>query len=140
MRYMLDTCTFLYLANDYDLLDKEVIDILHNPENVLCISAETGRELVIGFNNHKFSSAKWKTSNDVIRSIEDQFGIQILPIDKHVIDTYSKLKLNLGQNHKDPSDHIIISHAITTKMPLITSDRKFTYYTKQGLDLILNKR
>ena len=140
MRYMLDTCTFLYLANDYDLLDEDVIVILQNPENVLCISAETGRELVIGFNNHKFSSAKWKTSSDVIRSVENQFGIQILPIDKHVIDTYSQLTLNLGQNHKDPSDHIIISHAITTKMPLITSDRKFAFYTNQGLELILNKQ
>ena len=37
MRYMLDTCTFLYLANDHDLLTKEVADILHDPENVLCI-------------------------------------------------------------------------------------------------------
>ena len=51
---MLDTCTFHYLANDHDLLTKEVADILHDPENVLCISAETGRELVVGFNNRKF--------------------------------------------------------------------------------------
>ena len=137
---MLDTCIFLYLANDNDLLDKEVVEILQDPENVLCISAETGRELVVGFNNHKFSSAKWKTSNDVIRSVEDQFGIQILPIDKHVIDTYSKLELNVARAHKDPSDHIIISHAITAKTPLITSDTKFSFYTKQGLELILNKR
>ena len=137
---MLDTCTFLYLANDHDLLDKNVVDILHDPENVLCISAETGRELVVGFNNHKFTSVKWKTSNDMIRSIEHDFGIQILPIDKKVIDTYSKLELNLGQDHKDPSDHIIISHAITVKIPLISSDSKFPFYTKQGLELVLNKK
>ncbi len=30
MRYMLDTCTFLYLANDHDLLTKEVADILRD--------------------------------------------------------------------------------------------------------------
>ncbi len=63
MRYMLDTCTFLYLANDHDLLD-----------------------------------------------------------------------------HRDPSDHIIISHAMTLKMPLISSDTKFGFYAKQGLDLIINKK
>ncbi len=30
MRYMLDTCTFLYLANDHDMLTKEVADILRD--------------------------------------------------------------------------------------------------------------
>lgn len=30
MRYMLDTCTFLYLANDHDLLTKEVADFLRD--------------------------------------------------------------------------------------------------------------
>lgn len=80
---MLDTCTFLYLANDHDLLDRRVADILHDPDNVLCVSAETGRELIVGFNNRKFTSKKWKTSNDVIRSIQDDFGILILPIEKN---------------------------------------------------------
>lgn len=140
MRYMLDTCTFLYLANDHDLLDRNVADILHDPSNVLCVSAETGRELIVAFNNRKFTSKKWKTSNDMIRSIESDFGIQILPIDKNVIDTYSMLELNELQDHRDPSDHIIISHAMTLKMPLISSDTKFGFYAKQGLDLIINKK
>jgi PIN domain nuclease of toxin-antitoxin system len=35
-----------------------------------------------------------------------------------------------------PSDHIIISHAITERLPLISSDLKFPFYRKQGLDLI----
>lgn len=39
-----------------------------------------------------------------------------------------------------PSDHIIIAHAITNRMPLISSDHKFKFYTKQGLDLIFNKK
>ena len=34
------------------------------------------------------------------------------------------------------SDHIIISHAITERLPLISSDLKFPFYRKQGLDLI----
>jgi PIN domain nuclease of toxin-antitoxin system len=42
--------------------------------------------------------------------------------------------------HKDPSDHLIIAHSITEKLPLISSDQRFPYYTEQGLDLIFNKR
>lgn len=140
MRYMLDTCTFLYLANDHDLLSRSVAEILHDPENVLCISAETGRELIVGFNNRKFYSKKWKTSSEMIRSIEDVFGIKVLPIDKKVIDMYSHLELNMAQDHKDPSDHIIISHAITARIPLISSDTRFPFYRAQGLELIENKK
>ena len=140
MRYMLDTCIVLHLAIEFDLLNEDVADILRNPENVLCVSAETGRELVVGFNNHKFESKKWKTGNDVIKSLEEELNLHILPIDKNVINTYSKLELNEAQEHRDPSDHIIISHAITAGIPLITSDRKFPFYTKQGLELIMNSK
>mgnify|MGYP000243092756 FL=1 len=34
------------------------------------------------------------------------------------------------------SDHLIISHAITNHIPLISRDRKFCFYKNQGLDLI----
>ena len=35
-----------------------------------------------------------------------------------------------------PSDHIIISHAITERLTLISSDTKFPFYRNQGLNLI----
>ena len=54
--------------------------------------------------------------------------------------TYSELEINTAQDHKDPSDHVIIAHAITEHLPLITEDDKFEFYKKQGLDLILNKK
>lgn len=44
------------------------------------------------------------------------------------------------QDHKDPSDHIIISHAITEHLPLISSDTRFGHYRTQGLDFIYNRR
>ena len=47
---------------------------------------------------------------------------------------------NTQQDHKDPSDHIIISHAITEHLPLISSDTRFGYYRTQGLDFIYNQR
>ena len=38
---------------------------------------------------------------------------------------YANLRINMAQDHKDPSDHVIIAHAITEKMPLIYDDGKF---------------
>ena len=52
----------------------------------------------------------------------------------------SELELNIAQDHKDPSDHVIIAHAITENIPLVSDDGKFEFYRKQGLDLILNKK
>ena len=50
----------------------------------------------------------------------------------------AKMKINEGQAHYDPSDHVIISQAITMKLPLISSDEKFPFYRRQGLELIEN--
>ena len=47
---------------------------------------------------------------------------------------------NLGSSAidlvREPSNHIIISHAITEHLTLLSSDQKFPFYRNQGLDLI----
>ena len=47
---------------------------------------------------------------------------------------------NEAQGHKDPSDHVIIAHAITEHLPLISSDTRFGFYRSQGLDLVFNQK
>ena len=74
-----------------------------------------------------------------IDSIQKDYGIRILQVDMEVMRTMSKLTINEAQEHYDPSDHVIISHAITLKLPLISSDSKFPFYRAQGLDLIYNE-
>ena len=41
---------------------------------------------------------------------------------------------------RDTTDHLIIAHAITEHLPLISSDGKFDFYCNQGLDFIFNKK
>ena len=50
MRYLLDTNTYIYWATDQDLLDVDVYDLLNEPDAVLCISAESVRELIVAYN------------------------------------------------------------------------------------------
>lgn len=76
----------------------------------------------------------------MVRAIEKEYYITILPVRKEHIITYARMELNNAQGHKDPSDHVIIAHAITEHLPLISSDTRFPFYTKQGLELIVNKR
>lgn len=140
MRYLLDTCTLLYFLRDRDLLTDEVASILYDSDNVLGISAETIREIVVLFNNGKIQSKDWANADEFVWFLKKKTNIHIYPIDKNVVSRYAKLELNLKQDHKDPSDHIIICHAITLGIPLISSDQKFRFYIPQGLDLILNHK
>ena len=140
MRYLIDTNIFIYYATDKSLLSNDVLSILEDYDNTICISTESLRELIISFNNGGIVSRYWQSAHDIIDSIQQEWFITILPLNKEHMRTYSDLVLNEIENHKDPSDHVIISHAITEKMPLISDDGKFDFYTKQGLNLILNKR
>ncbi|MBR3936561.1 MAG: PIN domain-containing protein [Bacteroidaceae bacterium] len=140
MRYLLDTNIFIYLSTDHDKLDPNVYSILSEPETLMYISAESVRELIVAYNNKGWGNKKWKTAEDMVRSIEETHFVEILPIAKDVMQTYSRLSVNKTMNHKDPSDHVIISHSMTLGIPLISSDTRFPYYTRQGLNLIFNEK
>ena len=140
MRYMIDTNIFVFLVNDLSQLSKDVESIIQDYSNTLHISAESVKELIVAYNNKRLFTNKWKSAEEMVAAIEDEYYVKILPLGKEHMNTYSRLSINSIDDHKDPSDHVIISHAITNKMPLISSDQRFPYYTEQGLDLIFNKR
>lgn len=140
MRYLIDTCIFIHYALERDKLSDDVLSILEDYDNTICVSAETLRELIIQYNNGKLVSKYWKSARAMVDSIKDELFIDILPLNEEHMKTYSELTLNVGQDHKDPSDHVIIAHAMTEKLPLISDDGKFEFYRKQGLDFIYNKK
>lgn len=140
MRYLLDTCIYIYLSTDPESLDPNVLAMLSEPDAILCVSAETVRELIVAYNNKGWGNKKWKTAEDMVRSIEETYFVEILSMEKEVMQTYSRLRINTSMNHKDPSDHVIIAHAITLHMPLISSDTRFPFYRRQGLDFIFNEK
>ena len=135
-RLMLDTCVVVDLLLDPDGLDRSIVALLDDPENSLCASFETMRELIVLFNNKKIFSRHRQKAEDIISYVEDDLEIEFLPLRRLVGYTYSRLQLNEEQNHRDPSDHVIIAHAITEHITLLSSDTRFWYYRNQGLDLI----
>ena len=56
MRYLLDTNIFIYLATDRALLSEDVHYALNEPDALLYVSAETVRELIIGYFNKSFDT------------------------------------------------------------------------------------
>ena len=136
MRLLLDTCVIIDWLTDSDPFDRNVWDILNDPDNRLYISAETQRELIVSFNNKKFLTKFWKTAEEMLLSIKQEANIDTLPITERTMFTYSRLVINDAEDHRDPSDHVIIAHAITEQLTLLSSDQKFPFYRNQGLDLL----
>ena len=133
---MLDTCVIIDLLTDIESMSKGARDIIDDPENVLFASTESMRELVVQFNNKKLLNRYFKNSTEVLKAVEEELDIEFLPIRRNVGYAYSRLSINEADDHRDPSDHIIISHAITERMALMSSDTKFPFYRNQGLELI----
>ena len=140
MRYLLDTNIFIYLVIDPDQLSRDVKAILDDYDNTFYMSSESVKELIVGFNNGKLVSRFWDTAAKMVKGITNRYFIRILPVGEEHMDTYAHLTLNLAEDHRDPSDHVIIAHAITNRMPLVSSDRKFKFYEDQGLELVFNDR
>lgn len=138
MRYLLDTNVYIFYITDSDRLSRDVRAILEDPDNTFYLSVESVRELIVLFRKKRYLLNFWKTAEEMVDDIETKRFIQILPLKKEHLETYARLEINEDQEHNDPSDHIIISHAITERIPLISSDTRFPFYTKQGLDLIYN--
>ena len=136
MRVLLDTCVIIDLLTDSDSLGTEVLDIINDFENRLYISAETQRELIVSFNNKNLLPKYWNTAEEMLVSMKMDAMVDVLPLTEATMLTYSRLQLNEVVGHRDPSDHVIISHAITEHLTLLSSDQKFPFYRDQGLDLI----
>ena len=140
MRVLIDTNIFVYLALDTELLSKDVAALLQEPDTLIYISAESVRELVVAYRNKGLCSKRWKSAEEMVAAIEDEFYVKILPLKKEHMMTCAHLEPNAAQGHKDPSDHVIIAHAITEHLPLISSATRFRFYRRQGLYLIFNKK
>lgn len=139
MRYLVDTHIFIWYAKEQYKLSKDVRALFEDYGNMFYVSSETLKELVQLWNNKPHIRKWWKTAKELVRSVEDEYGFKVLYLHQEHYETYALLIINEAQNHYDPSDHLIISHAITNRMPLISADSKFDFYRRQGLELIYNE-
>lgn len=138
MRLLLDTCIVFFMVEEEDRISKDIAAMLDDYDNQLYVSMETVKELIVAYRRKGLGRKIWKTEEDIISTIQDELCITILPIHEEHISTYARLTINEQQGHNDPSDHLIIAHAITEKMPLISSDHKFDFYRPQGLNYVCN--
>ena len=139
MRLLLDTNIYVYLVSDIESLTPDVCAVLEDPENLKYLSIVSLQELITAFRTKGLLSNVWKDESEMVEFILRDPSIVIDNIDEHVIRTLAELRINVAQEHKDPNDHIIIAQALSHRMTLVSSDAKFPFYRRQGLELIENK-
>ena len=137
-RYLIDTHIYIWYVKERENLSRDVLAILDDYDNQICLSSESLREFVLLWNSKPHIRRWWKSPVEMIRSVEDGARFQILYLHKEHYESYARLEINEAQEHYDPSDHLIISHALCNGIPLISDDDKFPFYRGQGLELIEN--
>ncbi len=137
MRYYLDTNILIFFFVYPDEINRDVLRIIDDYENLLCTSSVCVQEMIHLYQAGKLKSKKIKYADDILGLIE-QAEIKIVPVNEKHLKEYARLPLYDG--HSDPNDRLIIAQAISDKLPLISSDLKFALYTKNRLLFVRNKR
>ncbi|MDR0559289.1 MAG: type II toxin-antitoxin system VapC family toxin [Prevotellaceae bacterium] len=138
MRYLIDTNVLINII-EYDYISDDVQNILSDYENQIHISSESIKEFIHLVQSGKISPPKNRVqiTDNLFDFIEDELNIAIKYISKEHLRTLAKLPLI--DEHRDPTDRLIIAQAITEKLPLISNDTKFPKYRKYGLIFISNR-
>jgi PIN domain nuclease of toxin-antitoxin system len=126
------------LFGEKDKISQETQSILSDYNCQLYVSIIAVNELLQLWRIGKVKSKKFKSANDLVKSIETDLLIKIEPFSIQNLEVLSKLIVS--ENHNDPFDHAIISQAISDKLTLISSDTKFKHYTSQKLKFVFNRR
>lgn len=141
MRLYLDTNILVFFATgEEDEISADVEEMLRDYENSLLTSTVCVHELIHLFQIGKIHTSRGGALPNVsgFESWLDDMGVRIMPVNVRHLEEYARLPI-LG-DHRDPNDRLIIAQAISDRVPLISSDRKFARYAKHGLDFVFNER
>jgi PIN domain nuclease of toxin-antitoxin system len=125
VRLLLDTAILIWAVESPERLTKRATAALENADNILEMSAVSLSEIAI-----KTARGKLKLSAAAVRQGLDDLDIRILP---YTAD-HAFLLFELPLHHSDPFDRQIITQALSEKIPVVTSDEKFSLY--KGLKII----
>lgn len=119
VRLLLDTAVLIVAVESPEWLTRRATAALENKENVLELSAVSLSEIAI-----KATRGKLRLTGDLVRQALEDLDIRILPYTaEHAFALF-----DLPLHHSDPFDRQIIAQALAEGVPVITSDRAFSFY------------
>ena len=122
MRYLLDTCSWIFLLTDSSKLNERQKEAILSSNNTIYLSVISAWEMTIKISKGKLKLPK-SLDNLIFEScIKD--GYKILDLDIFSVLNAKKLP----NYHQDPFDRMLISQAIDNDLTIITTDSKFSLY------------
>jgi PIN domain nuclease of toxin-antitoxin system len=122
MRYLLDTCTFLWIIAGARDLSSNVSKAFSDPANEILLSAVSAWEISV---KHALGRLPLPTALDqFIVTHRQHHGITALPLDERAVLHLHKLP----PLHRDPFDRMLICQAIEHDCVLLTPDPLILQY------------
>lgn len=122
MRYLFDTCTFLWMIADSQRLGDTARRVIADPTTSLYLSAASTWEMAI-----KIKSGKLEIEGSLSALVSEQVehsSLVRLPVDQ--THTFGTALLPL--HHRDPFDRLLIAQAKAEQLCVLTPDDIFRSY------------
>lgn len=116
MRYLLDTCAFIWLCSEPAGLSKEAASRLDASDATVVFSDVTALEIVL-----KWTAGKIQLPEPPRRWIEHQLQVwklEQLPLSRHDVYRASELP----NHHSDPFDRLLVASALNHDACIVTPD------------------
>ncbi len=122
MKLLLDTCTFIWLADNSRLLSVAAREAILSPENQIYFSSVSAWEIC---RNYAKGTLKLPVPPArLIPKVRGDAKIEAIVFTEEEAITAEKLPLY----HRDPFDRMIIAQALLNGMAIVTSDEAFGAY------------
>lgn len=132
MKYLLDTHVFLWMLLHTDKLSKKVYNVLEDSGKEIYLSAISLWEIAIKHQLRKLDLGG--VDIRLLPNVAAQSDVRIITPEPYDFITYSELPLK--KEHRDPFDRLLIHTAIRNNLILISKDKKFEQYKKDGLQMM----
>ncbi len=133
MRLLLDTHAFIWSLSDPGKLPGMVGDVIAETDNDVFVSSVSFWEISIKARNKRLAPIGREPSTLVVAS--EMMGFTPIPITPLDAATQGSLT---EDTHFDPFDRMLIWQAISRKLTLISGDKEFKRFEKDGLKLLWN--
>lgn len=122
MRILLDTCAFLWITTDANVLTPTVRRVFSNSDNEVFLSSVSVWEIIVKYNLGKLPLPE--PPSDFIKSQREKHEIETLPLTENEVYFLHQLP----DYHKDPFDRMLICQAIAKDLTILTNDALIRQY------------
>lgn len=128
MNYLIDTHTLLWVLFSDEKLSTEAKKVLLDSGSEVFVSAISIWEISLKYATGKLKLEE-RTPDELPNAVEN-LGFSFLNLDPITASTFYKLP---RLKHRDPFDRMLAWQAISEDFTLISKDKGFDYYQKDGL-------